>query len=133
MWHACSVFDFGDTGIYTITTNHAVRLIEITLVGFWSVETAKGFVADQELAVAKLGPPYGTHLTLGDVRSFDVQQKEVATIIRDLVLNARSTSKRLALVGSVSLARMQFARITAREDSRIFDDFDEAKRWLPHG
>ena len=71
MWHACSVFDFGDTGIYTITTNHAVRLIEITLVGFWSVETAKGFVADQELAVAKLGPPYGTRLTLGDVRSFD--------------------------------------------------------------
>lgn len=116
--------------MYTIEIEPERRLVRVVLAGFWSVEEANAFAAEQQAAVRTLGPPYGSHLTLADVRDFAVQKQEVSAAIRDLVLNAAATSSRIAVVGGSGLALLQFRRITQREGARQFDDLDEAERWL---
>ena len=116
--------------MYTIAADRERRLLRLELTGFWSSDEASAFARDQQLAVRRLGPPFGTHLTLADVSNWDIQSQDVSAIIRDLVLNAASTSKRIALVGSRGLARMQFKRIVDREGMRVFMSSLDAEAWL---
>ncbi|RYY10607.1 MAG: hypothetical protein EON55_15975 [Alphaproteobacteria bacterium] len=116
--------------VYTIEADPSRKLLRLTLAGFWSASEAVAFAREQQAAVKKLGPPYGTHLTLADVRNFAVQTQEVTAVIRDLVLHATATSKRIALVGGEGLARIQFTRITQRQDVRRFATMEDADFWL---
>jgi hypothetical protein len=116
--------------MYTIDSDPPHRLLRLVLSGFWTEEEARAFARDQQAAVRRLGPPFGTHLTLADLRSFALQTHEVSEVIRQLVINAAATSKRIAMVGGEGLARMQFKRITARDDARMFDTVEEAEAWL---
>lgn len=116
--------------MYKIEVDIPFRMLKLTLEGFWTVEVAHRFATEQELAVARLGPPYGTHLTLADVRNFEVQRREVVDVIRNLVVNARSTYRRIALVGQSALSKLQFARIIERDNARIFNNLNEAHAWL---
>lgn len=113
--------------MYTVSADPPRRLIRLTLTGFWTVEEATAFAHDQQAAVRELGPPFGTHLTLADVRDFAIQTQEVSAVIRDLVVNAAATSKRIALVGGEGLARIQVRRITERDAVQRFETIEEAE------
>ena len=116
--------------MYSIVSDKPRRLLTLELTGFWDIDEANAFARDQQRAVRAFGPPFGTHLTLADVSGWPIQSQSVSAIIRDLVVNAGATSKRIALVGGDGLVRMQLKRVVERDGMRMFSSCREAEAWL---
>ncbi len=116
--------------MYSIASDPRHRMIRLVLAGFWDVDEARAFATEQQAEVRKFGPPNASHLTLADVRDFAVQTQEVSAILRELVRNAASTSKRLAVVGGEGLVRIQVKRITDRDEMQLFATVTDAESWL---
>ena len=120
--------------MFEIETSQADRLIFLRMSGEFSIEDARGCAAAKEAAVESLGPPYGYHSTLVDIRDFRVQPQEVFAIFTNFVAMTRFKSRRIAILGGAGTARMQFRRVAERDalrdDMRYFTDAPEARAWL---
>lgn len=116
--------------MYTIDSDPHLRLIRLVLSGFWGADEAHAFAREQQAEVRKLGPPYGSHLTLADVGNLSVQSQTVSATLRELVVHATFVSRRLALIGGEGLALIQVKRIANRSEMRLFTSSVDAEQWL---
>jgi hypothetical protein len=120
--------------MFEIETDRADRIISLRMTGVFTVEEAHACAAAKEYAVDSLGPPYGAHATLLDVRDFRVHPQEIFAVFTNFVQATKHKSRKIAIVGGEGTARMQFRRVAEREPlrqgMRFFTTVGDARKWL---
>jgi hypothetical protein len=90
------------------------------------------FVADLERTIRGMigaGARYGQFLTIVDMREKNILPQQAAAEFAKIV-RPDSPSRKIALVVSGTLHRLQAKRLSTQEKHRIFDREDEALEWL---
>ena len=119
--------------MYSITSVPRQKLICARLSGFFAVEEVVKFGrAVQETSIA-LGCGPDEHLLLVDTTGCVLQSQEVVAAFQKLIQDSPLKSRRLAILCGDSLSRMQARRILMREGAMLFDNEQEAERWLLSG
>lgn len=105
--------------------------MRFTLSGLFDADVFARFVADREVAFAKLTCAPNAHLTLVDLRQCKLQPQVLADAFRRLMAEPHRRSLRMAFVFGDSPARMQVRRLLAdRNDICLFTDEASAMGWL---
>ena len=114
---------------YLIQADARRQLVTITFESvFWDIDVAARFEAECRERIVSLGCAPGAHLVLVDLRNAVLQGQEVYARMQALVGSA--TARRVALVASSPLARMQTRRLQVREDIIMFAEMEDAQAWL---
>jgi hypothetical protein len=119
---------------FSINVDTSRDLVRISMSGFFKAEDIARFVVTRDLTheLLRCGP--NQHLTLVDIREMEIQSQEAVSGFGKVIHDPRHRSKRLAIVVSKSLARMQVQRAAAGRDVRYFtDDAGAAEQWLIEG
>jgi hypothetical protein len=119
-------------GWFAIDAEKDLKLIRLTMGGFFESATVVALRAQLVDAIASLGCAANDHLTLCDIREMDIQSQERVGEFAQLVGSDDVRSRRLAFVTARSLARLQAKRLTSREGVDFFTETDEAVDWLMH-
>ena len=118
-----------DAKPYQITTEPARKLVSMSFDPmFWDEGVSQSFIRDCVGAVGALACNPKHHLILVDLRHAVLQSKDVYD--RMLSLVAAATARRIALVASAPLARMQTKRLQIRGNVVMFDELSAAESWL---
>ena len=116
---------------FTITTTPALNLVTITMGGFFSQPDIDAFEHARDVAHRELRCGRNQHLTLVDMREMLIQSQEAIVGFQRVLNNQATKSKRIAIVTSKTLARMQVERAAERRDVQYFSgDPAEAREWL---
>ena len=115
---------------YNIAVDRFRKLLEVTLTGFFSPADAGRVIQEIRESISGLPGPANSHVTLVDVRQLKLQPQDVIAAVAGQIANPRYRSRRLAFVVGSSVARMQVRRLLIRDEVGVFEDPDEAKRWL---
>ena len=118
--------------MYTIKTHPLLKLVELEMSGFFSMEEATRLYEDEQRAVASLSPQ-GHYVLLIDLSALKLQSQDVIARFQDMLNDAPRTASRIALVTGESVARMQARRLADRVRLRLFDRRAEAMAWLQQG
>jgi len=114
---------------YLIQADARRHLLTITFdTVFWDLHVVERFGAECRDSVASFDCSPGQHLVLVDLRNAVLQGQEVYGRLQALIGSA--TARRIALVASTPLARMQTKRLQVRDNIIMFADIDEAHAWL---
>ena len=114
---------------YQIAIDRMRNLLSITFASvLWSADVAGRFREECRVAIAALPCQPGGHVVLVDLRNAVLQPKDV--IEKMQAFAASSTSRRIALVASSPLARMQTKRLQVREGIMLFAELADAEEWL---
>ena len=114
---------------YLIHADERRHLLTITFdTVFWDLAVTERFATECRQSVALLGCAPGRHLILVDLRNAVLQGQEVYARLQSLIGSA--TARRIALVASSPLARMQTKRLQVNEHIVLFADLDDANAWL---
>lgn len=114
---------------YQIATDPHRKLVSMSFDPvFWNDGVSKDFMRDCIDAVQSLGCDFREQLILVDLSHAVLQSKDIYQ--RMLGLVASATARRIALVASTPLARMQTKRLQIREGVILFDERTAAERWL---
>jgi hypothetical protein len=114
---------------FRIVTDHARTLVIIEFERvFWDADIAKTFMKACIVAVTSLDCAPGEQLIMVDLREAVLQSQSVFE--KMLALMAGATARRIALVASTPLARMQTKRLQIRENVVMFGEMTEAEAWL---
>lgn len=106
-------------------------LVTITLSGFFKPEDVARFEQARNRAHFRLTCGPNQHLTLVDMRGMQIQSQESVAAFARVLRNPSTASKRIAIVVTQSLARMQVQRAAEQRDIHYFaDDLAAARRWL---
>lgn len=117
-------------GWFAIDVDKEIKLIRLTMGGFFESATIVEMRTRLVDAIASLGCAANDHLTLCDIREMDIQSQERVGEFAKLVGSDDVRSRRLAFVTARSLARLQAKRLTSREGVEFFTEADEALDWL---
>ena len=113
---------------YDIQLDSAQRLMTITFKSvFWDDSVSRRFVGDCLGAAVALAAQ-GEHVILVDLRTAVLQSQVVYEKMKALIGGA--TARRVALVATSPLARMQTKRLQLRDNIVLFASMDEARDWL---
>lgn len=115
---------------YTLNIDRAANLISFKGRGFFDVET---FTRVREEGYAAARGLSGDHLTFADLRECTVQNQDILALAQGLFLNSPVRAKRVAIVISGVLQRMQARRVKIRDGMEVFEDPCEARAWLETG
>lgn len=117
---------------FAITIDVDRHLVRMMIGGFFAVEDVRALTEERRRRYAALRCPPNQHLTLCDARTMDIQSQEVVAAFSGFVRDPRYLSRRLAIVGASSLARMQARRVNLpdRPDVMLFDTVPDAETWL---
>lgn len=118
--------------MYTIKTHPRLKLVELEMSGFFSMEEAVRLYKDEQRAAATLSAQGGYFLLI-DLSALKLQSQDVIARFQDMLNDAPSTASRIALVTGQSVARMQARRLADRVRLRLFDQRAEAMTWLQQG
>ena len=119
---------------FTIITTPAFDLVTITMGGFFSQPDINAFAHARDVAHRELRCGPNQHLTLVDMREMLIQSQEAVAGFRAVLGNSATRSKRIAMVVSKTLARMQVERAAQRRDVAYFTgEPEEAREWLLTG
>ena len=114
---------------YQIRADAPRQLVTITFETlFWDLNVAQRFEAECRESVASLGCAAGQHMILVDLRNAMLQGQDVYARMQALI--GTTTARRIALVASSPLARMQTKRLQVRDGIIMFADMDDAQAWL---
>jgi hypothetical protein len=105
-------------------------VVHITMSGFFDTAEIAAFFASCQREFARLRCGPNRHLTLIDMRGFDIQSQDAVEQFRRVVGNSSTAARRLAIVVSKSLARLQIKRITSGRCVAFFTSPEDAMRWL---
>ncbi|MGC6328922.1 hypothetical protein ACNI3R_05555 [Rhizorhabdus sp. FW153] len=117
-------------GWFAIEVEKDLKLIRLTMGGFFESATIVEMRARMVEAIATLACAANDHLTLCDICEMDIQSQERVGEFAKLVGSDDVRSRRLAFVTARSLARLQAKRLTSREGVAFFTDKGEAVDWL---
>ncbi len=116
---------------FCISPEPAFDLVIIEMSGFFEPADIERFEAARNTAHRKLTSKPNEHVTLVDIRGMLIQSQEAVERFRAILMNPAYTSKRIAIVVSKTLARMQIQRAAAGRDVKFFtDDTAAARAWL---
>lgn len=119
---------------FDIVAEPEFDLIRITMSGFFEPADIASFKAARDEAHQGLRSKPNQHLTLVDMTSLLIQSQETVEGFRQLLMNPAFASKRIAIVVSQTLARMQIERAAAGRDVSFFvDDVAAARSWILTG
>jgi len=116
---------------FTIRIEAARNYVEICMLGLWDEPTARRF--ERELrsllpALPKGGCPIGQQNTLFDSTAYAVQPQDVSAQLAGLAADPSIGSRRIAVLVSSTLSKLQTRRIAPGYG--IFNDRDGATKWL---
>lgn len=120
-----------DDSAYTIHIDPARKFVEISMRGHWDDATIKRFISDLRQRLQALpagGCRFGEQNTLFDTTAYAVQSQEVLAQLGNLASDPTIRSRKVAVLVSSMLIKMQARRIAPRYG--FFEDRDEALRWL---
>ena len=115
---------------YSFVSDRARKLLVVQFEGLWSVATLETFVRDLQTEVAKLGCAPGQHVLLFDTRMSSVQPGEILQAGQKMLEAVPNKARRIATVLGSGLVRVQTRRVSVAPHLSLFDDMDEARRWL---
>jgi len=119
---------------FTITTTPALNLVTITIGGFFAQPDIDAFENARNVAHRELLCGPNQHITLVDMREMLIQSQEAIAGFQRVLNNHATKSKRIAIVTSKTLARMQVERAAERRDVQFFSgEPAEAREWLLAG
>lgn len=119
---------------FTITTTPALNLVTITMGGFFAQADINAFEHARNVAHRELRCGPNQHITLVDMREMLIQSQEAIVGFQRVLNNHATKSKRIAIVTSKTLSRMQVERAAERRDVQYFSgEPAEAKEWLLAG
>ncbi len=119
-------------GRYKFETDPVRNFLRVELAGTWDQPLTTVFVADLERTIRGMigaGARYGQFLTIVDMREKNILPQQAAAEFAKIV-RPDSPSRKIALVVSGTLHRLQAKRLSTQEKHRIFDREDEALEWL---
>lgn len=115
---------------FTIAVDRDRMMVRATLSGFFTVDAVERFARAEQAAVESLGCPPHHHLVLIDASKGQVHSKDVAEAFSRLVARSPLRARRIAVVSSGGLHRIQTRRILDAERSALFATLEEAERWI---
>jgi hypothetical protein len=119
---------------FAIAADPLLGLIQIDMSGFFLEADIRAFEEARNEAHSQLRCGPNEHLTLVDIRSMQIQSQEAVAAFKLILDNPIYKSKRIAIVVSHTLARMQIQRAAADRDVMYFaEDLFVARKWLLHG
>ena len=119
---------------FTITADPALNLVTIVIGGFFAQPAIDAFERERDVAHRKLRCGPNQHLTLVDMREMMIQSQDAILGFQRVLNNPATQSKRIAIVTSKTLARMQVERAAERRDVQYFTgEPAEARKWLLAG
>ncbi len=117
---------------FTIDTDPAREFLHLTLTGDWDQPTAERFGLEVTKAIRGMvaaGARPGHFLTLLDMSRKNILPQNVAAEFAKMI-RPDSPSKRIAMVVSGAVHRIQAKRIGNEDRRRCFDTEAEARGWL---
>ncbi|RYF18272.1 MAG: STAS/SEC14 domain-containing protein [Oxalobacteraceae bacterium] len=119
---------------FTITADPSLDLVTIIIGGFFRQPDIDAFEQARNVAHSELRCGPNEHLTLVDMREMLIQSQEAIVGFQRVLNNHTTRSKRIAIVTSKTLARMQVERAAERRDVHFFNgEPAEARQWLLAG
>ncbi len=119
---------------FEIVANPKLDLVTITIGGFFAQPDIDAFEQARDVAHRELRCGPNEHLTLVDMREMLIQSQEAIAGFQRVLNNHTTKSKRIAIVTSQTLARMQVERAAERRDVQYFTgEPAEARKWLLAG
>lgn len=119
---------------FEIVANPKLDLVTITIGGFFAQPDIDAFEQARDVAHRELRCGPNEHLTLVDMREMLIQSQETIAGFQRVLNNHTTKSKRIAIVTSQTLARMQVERAAERRDVQYFTgEPAEARKWLLAG
>lgn len=119
--------------MYSITVDHAQRIVSARLWGFFGTEEVQAFARDEQAAAASLGCPSGTFGLLLETPGGMLQTQEVVVAFQRLLAELPLKAGRVAIVSESALLKMQLRRIMTGERTGVFDDRAAALDWIVTG
>lgn len=121
--------------LFTIAPDRTNEFLRLTLTGSWSPDIVALFEVEVyqtlKAMIGRGGRP-GHFLTLVDMRDKQIVPQNVATDMARLI-RPDSPSKRIALIASSALHKMQVKRVAGIEKYAFFDTEEPALTWLFDG
>ncbi len=119
---------------FTITADPTLNLVTIIIGGFFAQPDIDAFEQARNVAHRELRCGPNQHLTLVDMREMLIQSQEAISGFQRVLNNHATKSKRIAIVTSQTLARMQVERAAERRDVQYFSgEPAKARKWLLAG
>ncbi len=119
---------------FEIVADPKLDLITITIGGFFAQPDIDAFERARNVAHRELRCGPNQHLTLVDMREMLIQSQDAIAGFQRVLNNHATKSKRIAIVTSQTLARMQVERAAERRDVQYFSgEPAEARKWLLAG
>ena len=115
---------------FFIETDVPLRLMRITLAGFFVAEDIDRLAAARDQSLRAMGTAPNAHRTLVDIRDMDIQSQDSVHLFQQVLANPLTASARLAFVVARSLARMQLQRAAHSRDAHYFTTVEEAEAFL---
>lgn len=115
---------------YEVTIEPRLRLLRVTLGGFFSLADVAALEFAKRAGLVRLGCSQNEHFTLIDVTACKLQPQDTVRAFQKAIADPRYMARRIAFVTGSSLARMQVRRMLTRDDAAIFDSVDAAEAWL---
>ena len=120
--------------VQTIHVDHANKLVDVRLSGFFSAEDVGWTGEELRAAVRTLGENIGAHVTLYDVSDALVAPPETVEALKQSFANPAVRplwARKVAFCASSALVRMQLKRLQqVRADIGVFEDRASALKWL---
>ena len=118
---------------FSIEVDRPRDLVMIVLTGLFLPEDMPAFLEARRKAHARLACAPGQHITLTDLRSVKILSQEMVDAWCAHLTDPETRVRRLAFLVAPTLVRSQLMRALADRDprnTRVFQDFAEAKQWL---
>jgi hypothetical protein len=116
--------------VYEISLDKDRKLLRAVFTGLWDIQTLDRYEVEREAAVRGAGWRSGEYDYLLDLRGHPVQPKEVAAKGDEHYRNFQPRPRKLALIVTSALARMQVTRVVKGTQERFFDNEEAALDWL---
>ncbi|WP_374942388.1 hypothetical protein [Sphingomonas sp.] len=115
----------------TVVADQPRKLVKVHMEGFLTAEDVADFSRREQAAVQAMGLASGEFLLPINTDGNVIQTQEVMQAFEMLIHHPPLKAKRLAVVRSGVLTRMQSRRMTKlREDAAVFEHLEDAKAWL---
>jgi len=116
---------------FEVSTEIPLKLLRMTLRGFWDRPTFDSFAAEFEHALQILHRAGGCEAAIVDGREFAVQSRDILERFEEVMrANAPYLAKRTASIIPTELNRMQAKRVTESLARLDFTNMEDAEAWL---
>lgn len=116
-------------GRYSLKVCAPGDLIVATLAGFFNIPQVAAYATDIEALIERCSMSHGGYRILIDIVECAIQSQDVTAAFGRHVAGV-PRSKRVAVVTTSSIIRMQIRRIVGRPELAVFKDLSEARAWI---